>query len=340
MLSPLQYLLHAQRALQHQRPKFHRHAPLQLLHLQLQRGTQILKSHGARQFVLVHTLLLRQEFQQLLLKLPLHVVLSRHQALFGVGLPKSHGVPQTAVPGAGTDSQGFDRGAGEPHVLLKFVLQIDQVAEGGTEGPFLLVGGQAQGRGEGGVGGPFVLAFALVAAVSRVVDDGTLDAEVRVATFPRLRIQDPMHGDAAGDAVVADVLDPVARLFAHLLQVFQLEQNAGPCERALLGRVTHAHHESLRAVHEDVGVHLAVARFEDVEHVFGIGRVHDASEGEQGQNLGSGGRRGIDGLHGLGGHGGGEPGDGIDAPSEGILLVVVVEIDVVVVVDHTERFGI
>mmetsp|Transcript_20311 Transcript_20311/g.64910 ORF Transcript_20311/g.64910 Transcript_20311/m.64910 type:complete len:464 (-) Transcript_20311:17-1408(-) len=201
------------------------------------------------------------------LDLALHLLPKHLRPLLEKLLPEPYGAPQAPVGRRRAASEGERAldGVCEAGLLAEALLRVDKRDEELLRRSLL--------RGEALVG----LALLLLVRVREHLD---LGLEVGVPGRNHRRVEDAPQPHAVDDAVLADVLDSVLRLLRHLLELVEVEDNAHLCERARL-RLHVRHHEAAGAVEEDVVVHRAVARLEDVEDGRGVRQVGGAEREER-----------------------------------------------------------
>jgi hypothetical protein len=144
--------------------------------------------------------------------------------LVNKALPQPNRLPQAVRSGAGLERQSRYRRSGESDVLLQVVLDLYQVRERVAQG-LLLLGILLGGLCHGAV--HVVVGTGLCCFLPAVVGDAPLNAQVGVARFPGLRVEDAMDFHPTGYFVVADVLDAIGGLFANFFQVRHLRATEG-----------------------------------------------------------------------------------------------------------------
>mmetsp|Transcript_53432 Transcript_53432/g.122802 ORF Transcript_53432/g.122802 Transcript_53432/m.122802 type:complete len:360 (+) Transcript_53432:423-1502(+) len=221
-----------------------------------QRRRQVLEPHlAARVDDAVAQLVLLQIRGHPCLNLALHLLPYDRCALLHKLLPQKYRPPQAFVVSARApcEAQPSLDGLGEAWLLVELLLRAHELEENAVQHSLRFRG----------------------LAVVDVCHRRHLRLEVRLTCTCSARVEHALQPHAIDDRVLPDVLHAVLRLLRHLLELIQVEDDAHLREPPRLA-VDVDHAEAPRAIHQDVVIHLAVARLEDIEDGLGIRQVRHA----------------------------------------------------------------
>mmetsp|Transcript_110761 Transcript_110761/g.309532 ORF Transcript_110761/g.309532 Transcript_110761/m.309532 type:complete len:230 (-) Transcript_110761:247-936(-) len=174
-----------------------------------------------------------------------------------------------------------------------------------------------------------ILRSVIVPSIATIILDRSFNLQICVSLFPRLWIEYLMDSHSTSHFVIANVFDLIGSLLTDFLQIFQLKQDTGLCETTLHCWMRSCYHKSLRSIHQNVRVHLTIARLENIQHMLRVGCVYKSTQRKEWQDLGPlPGRRNL--LPFRSDHAW-QPSYRIDAISQRIFVFLIVVIIIVVV---------